>query len=130
MMNLRSKIQYCHFNARVFFIGKNTGSVLIRAFAVIRILLRSWSYVFFGAWLVRALFNFGVFMFEDIERIEWLDRDAYRRAMYYLQHPAEYNGDFDLFRRKLLDYGDRLRDGSVIREHYRSCIKNNNSDKQ
>ena len=52
-------------------------------------------------------------MFDDVERIEWLDYYDYKRAVYYLNHPDEYPGDFVVFREKLLDYAERIDKGKV-----------------
>jgi len=52
-------------------------------------------------------------MFEDIDRIQWLEYSEYKRAIYYLNHPSEYYGDFDTFRDKLIDYSDRLEKGEI-----------------
>ena len=46
-------------------------------------------------------------MFEDVERIEHLDYREYKQAIYYMNHPREYEGDFIAFRDKLLDYAER-----------------------
>ena len=47
-------------------------------------------------------------MFEDTQRIERLDYNEYKKAIYYMNHPAEYPGDFTAFRDKLIDYATRL----------------------
>lgn len=57
-------------------------------------------------------------MFEDIERIEWLDEKDYKTAMYYFQHPVEYEGDHKAFCNKLIEYGERLKRGEALKEHY------------
>lgn len=61
-------------------------------------------------------------MFEDVENIEWLSGKEYKQAIYFFQHPEEYDGDFLLFRDKLIEYASRPQ-GEAIKKHYAKIIK-------
>ena len=47
-------------------------------------------------------------MFEDVERIEDMSNEEYRQVLYYFKHPKEYEGDFDAFLQKVMDYSGRV----------------------
>ena len=52
-------------------------------------------------------------MYEDVKQIESMSEEEYRQALYYFQHPKEYEGDFNAFRDKVIEYIDKL-DGRPI----------------
>ena len=48
-------------------------------------------------------------MFDDLDQIEFLHYDDYRKALYYLKNPKEYEGDYEAFCDKLVDYVTRVK---------------------
>ena len=67
----------------------------------------------FCAQLRLRIFYLRAFMFEDVEHIQRMSYSEYKQAIYYLNHPSEYDGDFAVFRDKLIEYasldpGERL----------------------
>ena len=57
-------------------------------------------------------------MFEDVEHIERMSYEEYKKAIYCLNHPKEYEGNYLAFRDKLIDYGTRTEADEVPRYRY------------
>ena len=46
-------------------------------------------------------------MFDDVDRIDDMTYQEYKQVIYYLKHPAEYEGDFSLFKDKVVEFASR-----------------------
>lgn len=58
-----------------------------------------------------------------MEQIEWMNYETYKKSIYYLNHPEEYAGDFELFVRKIVDYSNRVQSGEVFVTHYQKILQ-------
>ena len=47
-------------------------------------------------------------MFENVDRIEAMSYEEYRQVLYYMKHPKEYEGDYELFLEKVIDFSTRV----------------------
>ena len=75
---------------------------------------RDRSYVFFMrgfgcAFFIIKILPMVIIMFDDVEHIDFLSYEDYKKALYYLKHKEEYDGDFVAFRDKLIEYASRDR---------------------
>lgn len=46
-------------------------------------------------------------MFDDVEQIGDMTYQEYKKAVYYFNHPDEYDGDFISFRDKVIEFASR-----------------------
>ena len=46
-------------------------------------------------------------MFDDVEHIEDMTYQEYKKTVYYFNHPDEYEGDFVKFRDKVIEFASR-----------------------